>query len=80
MGNPCTDFWPGGQCAECTGDCDSDSDCVGNLRCVQREEFTGEEIVPGCAWGPNSDSVRLDDSDFCKFVVLYEIALHGQYQ
>jgi len=30
---------------ECQGDCDRDSDCIGNLRCFQR---TGYGAVPGC--------------------------------
>mmetsp|Transcript_17430 Transcript_17430/g.26044 ORF Transcript_17430/g.26044 Transcript_17430/m.26044 type:complete len:855 (-) Transcript_17430:362-2926(-) len=65
VGNPCGSFSPGGECAECTGDCDSDSDCAGDLRCAQRRSSGGEELVPGCVWGPNSDSLRFDDSDYC---------------
>jgi len=30
---------------ECQGDCDRDSDCVGNLRCFHRAR---NEVVPGC--------------------------------
>jgi hypothetical protein len=30
----------------CEGDCDSDNDCLGNLRCFQREGK--QHIVPGC--------------------------------
>ena len=33
-------------CGECEGDCDSDSDCEGDLVCHRR---SGEEAVPGCA-------------------------------
>lgn len=29
----------------CDGDCDSDDDCFGNLKCLQRG---GDEEVPGC--------------------------------
>jgi hypothetical protein len=42
----------------CEGDCDSDSDCAGSLRCFQRN---GGQSVPGCDGGA-SDSSR---SDFC---------------
>ena len=66
VGNPCIDFFSDGKCTECTGDCDADSDCVGDLRCAQRHDLTGEEIVPGCVWGDNSDGIRLDDSDYCE--------------
>ena len=66
VGNPCTDFFADGKCTECTGDCDGDSDCAGDLRCAQRSKRSGNEIVPGCLWGDNSDAIRLDDSDFCE--------------
>ena len=66
VGNPCTAFSPNGQCAICTGDRDDDSDCGSGLRCAQRRLSSGVENVPGCAWGPNSDSLRFDDSDYCK--------------
>jgi len=36
------------KCEACQGDCDSDSDCIGRLKCFQREN--GEQ-VPGCAKG-----------------------------
>ena len=64
VGNPCNG--EDGKCGLCTGDCDSDSDCEGNLRCAQRYGSDGFENVPGCAWGEGSDDVRLDDDDFCK--------------
>jgi hypothetical protein len=41
-GSGCTSSAP---CSACQGDCDSDSDCAGDLRCFQRD--TGEK-VPGC--------------------------------
>jgi hypothetical protein len=63
--NPCTDFFENGLCQECSGDCDSDNDCVGDLRCNQRKTKTGLENVPGCVWGADSDDQRLDDNDFC---------------
>jgi len=67
VGNPCTSNSPGGECAICTGDCDKDSDCAGDLRCAQRggNASTGNVHVPGCVWGPDSDSLRLSDDDFC---------------
>jgi hypothetical protein len=33
-------------CDLCEGDCDSDSDCAGDLICLQRDGF---EAVPGCS-------------------------------
>jgi len=36
---------PGRKLGECEGDCDTDRDCLGNLRCFQR---TGNVPVPGC--------------------------------
>ena len=77
VGNPCTDQFPSGKCEICTGDCDRDSDCADGLRCAQRRETSGIENVPGCEWGPGSDSIRFDNDDFCKlrtclFVVCFE--------
>ncbi len=40
----------------CEGDCDSDSDCTGNLICYQR---SAGQSIPGCSGIPNSNS------DFC---------------
>ena len=52
---------PGGRCGECMGDCDVDRDCLGDLRCFQRNEKgwrTGHKYgwnmnpwaeVPGCS-------------------------------
>merc|ERR1712054_158082 len=39
---------PGGAahpCKACQGDCDSDADCMGSLKCLQ---LSGAEPVPGC--------------------------------
>jgi hypothetical protein len=33
------------RCDRCTGDCDSDNDCIAGLKCFYRSEF---EAVPGC--------------------------------
>ena len=35
------------KCALCEGDCDSDDDCVGSLKCFHRE--SSEDLVPGCS-------------------------------
>jgi hypothetical protein len=43
-GNGCSGYW-GYPCSKCQGDCDSDSDCVGNLKCFQRSYG---EAIPGC--------------------------------
>ncbi len=63
VGNPCNSYFSGGKCEQCTGDCDSDSDCAGDLRCAQRWETTGVENVPGCSWG-NAD--RNTNDDYCE--------------
>ena len=42
-GSGCTSAKP---CSECKGDCDSDADCKGYLKCFQRD---GYKHVPGCA-------------------------------
>jgi hypothetical protein len=41
-GTGCT---PSAPCAVCQGDCDSDNDCTGDLRCFQRSHG---EAIPGC--------------------------------
>jgi len=46
-------------CAECVGDCDSDSDCGRGLECFQRDSG---EAVPGCPAGGDGDLV---DYDYC---------------
>lgn len=38
-------------CAKCQGDCDSDSDCAGNLKCFQRSSYSQE--IPGCQTNGN---------------------------
>ena len=67
VGNPCTNEFESGLCEICTGDCDRDSDCVGDLRCAQRSKFNGFENVPGCVWANGSDSIRNENDDYCKF-------------
>lgn len=62
VGNPCNEN--GGTCDNCQGDCDYDSDCDGDLRCVQR--YYSEHQVPGCLWPNGSNSIRKDNDDFCK--------------
>eukprot|EP01084_Bolivina_argentea_P253259 425347_1 len=42
---------------ECQGDCDSDSDCLGDLKCYQRN--SGEGGAPGCIGTPT------DGWDYC---------------
>jgi len=37
---------PGQQCKQCQGDCNTDDDCAGNLRCYQRDHK--DEPTPGC--------------------------------
>ena len=66
VGNPCTNEFATGLCDQCTGDCDSDADCAGELRCVQRRKFNGVENVPGCSWAFGSDSIRNDNDDYCR--------------
>jgi len=38
-------------CQKCEGDCDNDSECVGNLKCFDRRGSTGtaDAPVPGCS-------------------------------
>jgi len=43
---------------ECTGDCDNDNDCAGDLVCYQRDEY---EAVPGCIGGEQGAS----KTDYC---------------
>ena len=43
-GSRCTTSAP---CDECVGDCDSDADCKGSLKCFQRIKPT--DVAPGCA-------------------------------
>lgn len=49
---------PAVPCGECQGDCDSDDDCAGLLKCFQRS--SSDEVVPGCTKGGAGD-VRTHD-------------------
>jgi hypothetical protein len=51
----CRDY----KCKKCQGDCDSDSECEGGLKCFQRD---GREEVPGCSGSTDHD---LSGRDFC---------------
>ncbi len=73
VGNPCNSAFSSGKCEICTGDCDSDSDCAGDLRCAQRGESTGLEIVPGCSWG---DADRFTDDDYCEYCIYFLFHYH----
>eukprot|EP00979_Chaetoceros_neogracilis_P018875 scaffold11377_cov226-Chaetoceros_neogracile.AAC.2 len=53
--------------AICSGDCDFDSDCDGDLRCINREMKNNRENVPGCFWGEDSDIERYLSKDYCEF-------------
>ena len=39
------------QCGNCQGDCDTDDDCEGFLKCYQRTATT--DLVPGCSSNPS---------------------------
>lgn len=47
----------GSQCSACQGDCDTDADCLGNLKCFQRS--SNVTAVPLCASGGSGDT------DYC---------------
>ena len=47
-GDYCKDY----KCKKCQGDCDSDSECEGGLKCFQRN---GREKVPGCSGSTLND-------------------------
>ena len=68
VGNPCSVAFSGGQCEECTGDCDNDGDCAGDLRCAQRKKRSGVENVPGCDWNGSRQQFRRND--YCKSISL----------
>jgi hypothetical protein len=55
--------WPfgtrGKRLNACQGDCDSDGDCIGKLKCFQR---SGREKVPGCKKGRSGD---VSGYDYC---------------
>ena len=67
VGNPCGESFPlTGLCTECTGDCDSNSDCEGDMMCLQRD---GGEDVPGCTF---TDSYRkAGDDDYCELLLFF---------
>ena len=46
------------KCDLCEGDCDSDSDCAGDLICLQRDGF---EAVPGCSGAGGARDVYAKD-------------------
>jgi hypothetical protein len=55
---------------DCEGDCDTDADCAGHLKCFQRDGGSADAIVPGCTdskqYGANTDvcydpNATLDD-------------------
>merc|ERR1712106_1019471 len=54
----------------CVGDCDYDSECSGDLRCYQREEY---EVTPGCR------GVK-EDYDFCVLPPVVKRDLNTNYQ
>ena len=62
VANPCTDYFGAGNCHICTGDCDYDSDCAGDLKCFER--YYDLEEVPGCNFTDFND--RDSDADYCK--------------
>ncbi len=71
VGNPCNDFFDSGFCEVCTGDCDRDSDCEGDLRCAQRSGGADQvENVPGCTWAEGSEDLQSGDDDFCEYFLL----------
>ena len=63
VGNPCGDQFSDGLCTLCSGDCDRNRDCAGDLICFQR---SGGEDVPGCTWGSNSATLKAENDDYCK--------------
>ena len=42
----------------CEGDCDSDNDCIGNLKCYQRD--SSSDVPPGCVGGGSGDDPTHD--------------------
>ena len=48
------------QCGECVGDCNSDSDCKGDLKCYQRNNDAPQSI-PGCYGGLLSGNINTWD-------------------
>ena len=68
VGNPCGDEFSDGLCTLCSGDCDRNSDCAGDLICFPR---SGGEDVPGCTWGANSATLKAEGHDYCKLFYRY---------
>mmetsp|Transcript_26835 Transcript_26835/g.40297 ORF Transcript_26835/g.40297 Transcript_26835/m.40297 type:complete len:181 (+) Transcript_26835:1553-2095(+) len=69
VGDPCNSVFPQtGKCAECTGDCDHDSDCEDGLVCYQRN--IGDVNVPGCTWGSNNALLINHPGDYCRCSLL----------
>ena len=62
-GYQCTDHYGAGKCELCSGHCDSDNDCAGDLLCLQRNEGVD---VPGCSWGADGDIYKNSNTNFCK--------------
>jgi len=72
VGDPCTDFSDNGLCQLCTGDCDADKDCEGELRCSQRSGGLDQlENVPGCLWGVGSEVLQSGDLDYCEYAPMF---------
>ena len=63
----CIDIYGHGKCELCSGDCDSDSDCVGDLVCFHTSGEYGVGDVPGCSWDPNYP-FSVDNWDYCKLL------------
>jgi hypothetical protein len=63
VGNSC-ESKKGTKCGICEGDCDTDDDCEGPLRCAHRTSLRQE--VPGCSLGKDTESRRSGEDDFCK--------------
>ena len=56
-GSGCTSSSP---CTSCEGDCDTDNDCAGALKCFQRD--ASSSLVPGCQAGGTGD---VSSYDYC---------------
>ena len=57
-GSGCTGLKP---CGKCQGDCDTDAECVGDLKCYQRT--SSSDVVPGCSTGGYVKTQK--DHDYC---------------
>jgi hypothetical protein len=60
FGNPCADD---NQCDRCTGDCTDDGDCLGDLRCGQRDRKV--DGIPGCTFGHKKWLKKNREDDIC---------------